>query len=68
MEQWRSVVSFRLGDPNVFDWHLNYMDFTIKTTGRCNYLCQPTDSPEESLEALTRYKDPSKMVYPQIVT
>ena len=53
-EKWRSVIGFRLGDPSVFVWHPNYKDFTIKTTGQYNYLSQPIDSPNGSLEALTR--------------
>ena len=53
-EQWRSVVSFRLGVSYVFDWHPNHKDFTIKTTGRCNYLLATDDSHMDTLEALTR--------------
>ena len=53
-EQWRSVTVSSSEILTSLIGTFNYMDFTIKTQVGCNYLCQPIDSPEESLDALTR--------------
>ena len=67
-EQWRSIAVSGSEILTSLIGTFNYMDFTIKTTGRLQLPLTTDDSPEESHEALTRYKDPSQDVYPQNVT
>ena len=61
--------SFKLGDPYVFDQHLQLRGLYNQDTGQLQLPLPTDDSPEESHDALMHYKQIRPQdVYPQNVT